>query len=273
MGRKKLGLIIFLVGLSILLYPIVSQYWNSKRQSRAIASYDKIFAEIDNDDIDNMFKKVDEYNQELFHLQFPLIQYKELSNYFDLIDVNGNGMMGYITIDKLKIKLPIYHGTSSSVLNVAVGHLEGSSLPIGGESTHSVLSAHRGLPSSKLFTNLNKLEIGDTFIITILDRNLMYQVDNIVTVEPNDISELEIVNGKDLVTLMTCTPYSINTHRLLVRGTRMANVLEEPLTVMRDAYAIDRLVVTLIISLFIFLVLIIYVLINPRKKKSYEEEV
>lgn len=275
MNRKKIRLIfliIFFVGLSILLYPIVSQYWNSKVQSEAIANYNKMFTNINKEDYSNIFNEAEKYNQELSKLEFPLIQYKRIFGYSNLINVSSNGMMGYISIDKIKVELPIYHGTSSSVLNIAVGHLEGSSMPIGGVSTHSILSAHRGLPSAKLFTNLNKLEIGDIFEITILDRKLTYQVDNIVVVEPNDVSNLEIIEGKDFVTLITCTPYGLNTHRLLVRGTRIENEDKLELIVTSDAYQIDKLIVTLVIALPILIVLIIYVMIKPVKKKIDNEE-
>lgn len=275
--KKKISLIlliIFFIGLSILLYPSISQYLNSKVQSQAIASYDKMLSEIQPQDYTNMFTKADNYNQELLKLNFPLVEYRDLTNYSNLLNVNNNGMMGYISIDKIKVELPIYHGTSASVLNVAVGHLEGSSLPIGGSSTHSILSAHRGLPSAKLFTNLNKLEKGDTFVITILDRKITYQVDQIVIVEPNDASELEIVEGKDYVTLVTCTPYGINTHRLLVRGTRIENIEKKELIITSEAYQIDKLIVTLVISIPILLILIVYVTMKPVKKKfNIEEEV
>jgi len=273
--RKKITLIlliIFFVGLSVLLYPSFSQYWNSKVQSEAITDYEKILSNINKEDYSNMFTEAENYNKKLTELDFPLVQYKDISGYNDLINVSNNGMMGYIQIDKIKVQLPIYHGTSASVLNVAVGHFEGSSLPIGGESTHSVLSAHRGLPSAKLFTNLNKLEIGDTFEITVLDRKLTYQVDDIEVVVPSDVSNLEIIDGEDYVTLVTCTPYGLNTHRLLVRGTRIENIDNKKIIVTSDAYLIDKLVVTLVISLPILLILIIYVMVKPVKKKFYEEE-
>ena len=263
--------IIFFIGLLILLYPFVSQYWNSLVQSRAIADYDELLSKKDTIDYNDMFTQANNYNQELSKLEFPLVQYKQISGYSDLLDINNNGMMGYITIDKISAKIPIYHGTSLSILNTAVGHLQGSSLPIGGESTHSVLSAHSGLPSAKLFTNLSKLEIGDIFVITIIDRKLTYQVDKIVIVEPNDVSDLEIINGNDYVTLITCTPYGINTHRLLVRGTRITDVVKEELIVTSEALLIDKLIVALVISIIILITLIIYIMIKPVKKKIYEE--
>lgn len=275
MKRKKVTivlLIIFFVGLSILLYPSISQYRNSKVQSQAIAEYDKMLSEIEKKDYSNMFKEADNYNLELSKLDFPLAQYRDLSGYSDLLNINKDGMFGYISINKIKVELPIYHGTSASVLNVAVGHFEGSSLPIGGEGTHSILSAHRGLPTAKLFTNLNKLEIGDIFEITVLDRKITYQVDNIVIVEPDDISALEIEEGKDYVTLVTCTPYGINTHRLLVRGTRIENIDKKEIIVTSEAYLIDKMIVTLVISVPILLILIVYILVKPPKKVSHEED-
>ena len=275
MKRKRIKIILmimFFAGISILLYPFISQYWNSRVQSQAINNYDKILSTIEEKDYSKMFESAEDYNHELSKLDFPLIQYKKIPDYDKLIDINSNGMMGYISIDKIKVQLPIYHGTSSSVLNVAVGHLQGTSLPIGGTTTHSVLSAHRGLPSAKLFTNLNKLEIGDTFTITVLDRKLTYQIDKIVVVEPSDVSSLEIEEDKDYITLMTCTPYGINTHRLLVRGSRIDNIEEKVIVVTSDAYQIDKLIVTLVITLPILFVLIIYVMLKPVKKKYFEEE-
>ena len=272
MKKKIILLIIFFLGLTILLYPFISQYWNSLVQSKAITDYDKIFSKLTDNDYNDIFKEANIYNQELYKLQFPLTQYKEISNYSNLLNINNNGMMGYITVPKLKIELPIYHGTSASVLNIAVGHLEGSSLPIGGDSTHSILSAHRGLPSAKLFTNLNKLELGDIFTITIVDRKLTYQVDNIITVEPTDISNLGIIEGEDYVTLVTCTPYGINTHRLLVRGTRISNIEENVKTIGADAKKQDKLIVSLLLSIPILLILAIWTLIKPVRRK-YKNEI
>lgn len=269
MNKKKIKIIltvIFFVGLSILLYPLISQCWNSKVSTKAITDYGAMLKNIEIKDYTDMFIKGDNYNNELFNLDYPLVQYKKIPGYNELFNTGNNGMMGYISIDKIKVELPIYHGTSSSILNVAVGHLEGTSLPIGGKSTHSVLSAHRGLPSAKLFTNLNKLEIGDIFVITILDRKLTYQVDNILIVEPNDISNLEIVENEDFVTLITCTPYGLNTHRLLVRGRRIENIKELELVITSEAYKIDKLIVTLVITIPILLVLILYVLFKPVNK-------
>lgn len=272
MVKKILLLITFFSGLSLLLYPTISQYWNTFTQSQAITDYDKILENSSTKDYSSLFTAATNYNQTLANLDFPLTQYKQLSNYSDLLNVNNNGMIGYISITKLKLELPIYHGTSSSILNIAVGHLEGSSLPIGGESTHSVLSAHRGLPSAKLFTNLNKLEIGDTFTITVLNQKLTYQVDKIITVEPVDVSQLEIIPGKDYVTLITCTPYGINTHRLLVRGTRIVNETTKDLIITSEAFKVNKLIVALVISLPILFTLFLYIIIKPTKKKREDEK-
>ena len=175
-------------------------------------------------------------------------------------------MIGYINIDKLKLELPIYHGTSSSVLNVAVGHLEGTSLPIGGQNTHSVLAAHRGLPSTELFTNITKLELGDIFTITVLDRTLTYQVDNIIVVHPSDTTYLQIEEDKDYVTLLTCTPYGLNFRRLLVRGTRIETKEEKNIIITREANLIDKILVALIMTIPILIILVIYIVLKPSKK-------
>ena len=261
--------IIFFIGVCILTYPFISQYWNSKVQTKAITNYDEKIKDIKN--YDSIFNEGNNYNKELFKLNYPLVEYKKISNYKKILNIDNTGMIGYISIDKININLPIYHGTTSSVLNNAVGHLEGTSLPIGGLSTHSVLSAHRGLSSSKLFTNLDKLEIGDIFIITVLNKKLTYQVDNIVIVEPNNIENLKIIENEDLVTLITCTPYGLNTHRLLVQGTRIENTKELELVVTNDAYKIDKLIVSLIITVPILLALILYIIIKPVKKRKKGE--
>ena len=198
--------------------------------------------------------------------------YRFPAKVINAININNNGMIGYIKIDKLKLELPIYHGTSSSVLNVAVGHLEGSSFPIGGTNTHSVLAAHRGLPNKELFTNIIKLELGDTFIVTVLDRKLTYQVDNIIVVESNDLSYLQIEEDKDYITLVTCTPYGLNYLRLLVRGTRIDNIEEKHIVITSEAHKIDKEIVTFIMAIPILIILIIYILLKPTKKEiNYTE--
>lgn len=268
--NKILKIILFstlFIGITILSYPFISQYINSKTQSKIVDDYKKHIEKIDKKDYSNIFKKAEEYNKKLAKLDYPFIEYNKLKNYKKILNINNDGMIGYIKIDKLKIELPIYHGTNPSVLNEVVGHLEGSSLPLGGPSTHSVLAAHRGLPGKELFTNITKLELGDTFTITVLDRVLTYKVDNIVVVKPTDISKLKIIKDKDYVTLLTCTPYGQNFHRLLVRGTRIETKEEKNITITNEARQINKLLVTIIFSIPIILILIIYVLVKPSKKE------
>lgn len=270
MKKNILKIILFstlFIGLSILTYPFISQYYNSKVQSRVVDSYKKNLENIKEEDYTHIFNEGDNYNKELLKLSYPLIEYKKLTNYNSIININNDGMIGYIKIDKLKLELPIYHGTSPSVLNVAVGHLEGSSLPIGGPSTHSVLAAHRGLQNKELFTNITKLELGDTFTITVLDRVLTYQVDNIIVVKPNDTTYLEIEENKDYVTLFTCTPYGLNFHRLLVRGTRIETKEEKNIIITKEAHQTNKTLVTLILSIPILIILILYIVLKPSKKE------
>ena len=264
---------IFFVGLSVLLYPTISDFWNEKRQSQAITDYDAIIENLDPEDYSNYFKKADEYNKKIQLMSSPFFGYKNIEDmYYDTLDINGNGMMGYITIDKIKVQLPIYHGTSDQVLNTAVGHVEGSCLPVGGESTHAVLSAHRGLPSAKLFTNLDKLEVGDIFTIRILDRTITYQIDQILIVLPDETEALYIEKGKDLCTLVTCTPYGINTHRLLVRGSRIENIEpEKVVNVITEAYQIDPLIVTPAVAAPMLGILLLYLVIKNRKQKKKDK--
>lgn len=265
-------LIVFFIGLCVLLYPAFAQYWNSKVQSRVLADYERLLDSISVEDFADEFQKAYDYNYSLGKLGFPMKEYKKVDGYKDALNIAGNGMIGYISIDKLQVELPIYHGTSATVLNSACGHLEGTSLPVGGESTHAVLSAHRGLPSAKLFTDLDKMQIGDVFKITVFDRVLTYQVDQVKIVEPSDTSELQIVKGQDYVTLLTCTPYGINTHRLLVRGHRIESDEHKTYYVTSEAYIVDRLIVTPIVALPILLVLIIYVIFKPVKRKPHIED-
>ena len=268
--RKVITLIllgVFLAGLSLLLYPSVSSYWNSITQSRAIVDYDTIVKSLSPKDNTAYFERAEEYNSELKALSFPLTEYQQISGYDDCLNAVGDGVIGYIDIDKIQVKLPIYHGTSDAVLQVAAGHLEGTSLPVGGESTHAVISAHRGLPSAKLFTHLDRLEVGDTFTITVLDRELTYEVDKISIVLPTEVDELKVVDGKDYVTLMTCTPYGINTHRLLVRGHRIESEDMRSFGAISDAFIIDRLIVTPVVAMPIILLLILYVCFKPAKRK------
>ncbi|MBQ7779404.1 MAG: class C sortase [Clostridia bacterium] len=261
-------LLIFFVGLSVMLYPSLSNFWNQRTQSEAIVDYETMLEYIPEADYTALFAAAEQYNKSLYAKDFPLVEYTNVAGYHETLNLNGNGMMGYVTIGKIGVELPLYHGTDDSILNVAIGHLEGSSLPIGGESTHAVVSAHRGLPSAKLFTDLDRMEVGDTFQVTILDRTLTYQVDQIRIVAPNKMEELSIVPGEDLCTLLTCTPYGINTDRLLVRGKRIETVEQKHIHLTSDAYQIDVLIVTPIVALPMLLVLMLIVLFKPIKKES-----
>ena len=255
------------IGICGLLYPSVSQYWNSKTQTQAVENYREILDSLQPEDYDAFFEEAENYNVELNELNLPLTDYYKLKGYKDILDISGAGIMGYVSIPKLGVELPMYHGISAEVLNVACGHLEGTSLPVGGDNTHCVLSAHRGLPHAKLFTELDKMEVGDTFTITVLNRTITYQVDQIKVVLPNETSDVQIVAGEDLCTLLTCTPYGINSHRLLVRGIRIENAAPV-LHVTSNAYRIDSLVATPIVATPILLVLLIVLIIKYRDKGS-----
>ena len=268
-------ILIFLVGLSVMLYPTVSDYINQKNQSRAVASYAEDVDKMSDVDYQAYFDAADAYNQRLNETPNAFYAPDQVSGYEETLDISGTGIMGYITIPKIGVELPIYHGTSDGVLQVAAGHLEGSSLPVGGAGTHAVISAHRGLPSAKLFTNLDELEVGDTFTVTVLDRVLTYEVDLISIVLPTETDLLLPVEGKDYVTLMTCTPYGINTHRLLVRGRRIETPENEThIRVTADAFRIEPIIVAPILAVPMLVVVLIGMLAAPhlRKRKNKREE-
>lgn len=275
--KKHLSTIIlifvFLIGLSLLLYPSLSNYWNSFHASRAIATYAEQTANLEEDTCSELLAAAESYNNTLPSRgnTFSLSD-AENETYQSLLNIGGTGIMGYIEIDSLDVSLPIYHGTDEAVLQIAVGHLDWSSLPVGGESTHCVLSGHRGLPSAKLFTNLDKLTEGDTFVLRVLDEVLTYEVDQILIVEPHETDALRIVPGEDLCTLVTCTPYGVNTHRLLVRGHRVENS-PEALTVhvAADALQIEPIIVAPLIAAPILLVLLIALLL-PRRGKNRRKD-
>lgn len=267
--------LLIIVGLSLVLYPTFSNYWNELHQTKAIANYDSVISDMSTEDRSNIFEEAIEYNKALRKIRFPLMYYDEVSGYNNLLNVSKDGVMGYITIDKINVELPIYHGIDETVLQVAVGHIQGSSLPTGGESTHCAFSAHRGLPSARLFTDLDKLEIGDVFKLTILDQTLTYQVDQIRIVDPENIEPLYVVDGEDYCTLVTCTPYGVNSHRMLVRGTRIEN--EKQLLNIRvtaDVVIINPVVVAPFIATPILLVLFIMFMLpkRPKKKNPYLKE-
>ena len=259
--------LLFFVGLSVVLYPTVSDWWNQRHASRAIASYDETAQSLTPENTDACFAAADDYNARLAADPDAFYDPEKIAGYEDTLNISGTGIMGYITIDKINVQLPIYHGTSDSVLQVGVGHLEGTSLPVGGASTHCVLSAHRGLPSAVLFTNLDRLEAGDTFTVTVLDRLLTYEVDQISIVLPEQVQDLLITDGQDYMTLMTCTPYGINTHRLLVRGRRVENAAEKHINVTPDATRIDPMLVAPVVALPILLLLLAVLLVRFRKRR------
>lgn len=261
-------LLIFFIGLSVMLYPAISSFWNARTQSEAVIDYDKMIAAMPKEDYTKEFEKAHKYNNDLKTLRFPLIEYNQISNYEKILDITETGIMGYITIDKIGVELPVYHGTEEEVLSVAVGHLEGTSFPVGGEGTHSVVSAHRGFPNAVLFTHLNKMEVGDQFSFTILDRKITYEVDQIKTVLPDVTQDLLMVEGEDYCTLLTCTPYGINSHRLLVRGKSIENVEHKKIHIVPDAYQVDILIVAPIVGLPILFILMIIVLLKPVKKED-----
>lgn len=276
MKKRKTNIILlvsFFIGLSVLLYPSVSSYWNSKTQTKAIIDYEAMLAAYKPEDYTAIFAEADQYNHALGKLTSPLLDYAQLSDqYWKTLDISGTGMMGYLTVPKISQELPVYHGTGDDVLAIAVGHMEGSSLPVGGKSTHSVVSAHRGLPSAVLFTYLDRMEIGDTFYFTILDRTITYEVDQIRIVEPNDISLVGIEPGNDYCTLLTCTPYGINTQRLLVRGHQIDATQKRNIYIANEAYRVDPLVVMPVVALPIIFVLLVYVMVAPVKKETLGED-
>ena len=262
-------ILVLVVGLSLILYPTIADWWNSFHQSRAIADYDAILSEMKEEDYTHLFEAAMAYNEQLRQLKFPLMHYDQVPGYDDLLDITGTSIMGYIDIPSIQVELPIYHGTSEGVLQIAVGHVEGSSLPTGGENTHCVISAHRGLPSARLFTDLDKMQIGDTFTLSVVDRILTYEVDQILTVLPHEVEPLYVQEGEDYCTLVTCTPYGINTHRLLVRGTRIENTEEVVVKrVTADAVQIQPLLVApMVAAPILLLLLIILILPKPKKKR------
>ena len=274
--RSALGtwllVLIMLIGLGIMAYPTVSDWWNSFHASRAIASYSNAVESVDKEKLDEMIQAAHEYNERLLKKPNPYTMTDEdLAEYNSLLDLSGTGIIGYITIKSIGVYIPIYHGVEESVLQIAIGHIDWTSLPVGGESTHAVVSGHRGLPSAKLFTDLDQLREGDTFTITVLNQMITYEVDQIRIVEPGDISELAIAPGKDYCTLVTCTPYGINTHRLLIRGTRVANEAGE-LVVPAEAFRIPNYITIPAIGVpLLFLTLIILLIVSGRRRPKLKK--
>ena len=266
-GTTVILLIVLIAGLSLLLYPSFSDWWNSMHQSRAIASYVEQVASIDEEQYAHLWEDAWDYNESLVERSnLYVLNDEQKARYDQILDVGGTGIMGYIEVPSIGVALPIYHGTNEAVLQVAVGHLEWTSLPVGGESSHCVVSGHRGLPSAKLFTDLDKLVVGDIFIFRVLDEILTYEVDQILIVEPHETDDLLIQQGKDLCTLITCTPYGVNSHRLLVRGHRVENQEEaQAIRVTADAMQIEPVIVAPIVAIPMLLVLLIGLLIPKRR--------
>lgn len=275
-------IVILLAGLVLLLYPTVSNWWNERVQSRAIAAYDDSISDLSDSEYEQILEEAVSYNERLAEAGISAFYTPELldgytnasgetQNYDDILDITGTGIMGYVSIPKIDVQLPIYHGTSNDVLQVAAGHLEGTSFPVGGEGTHAVIMAHRGLPSARLFTDISELEVGDTFTITVLHNVLTYEVDLISIVEPSDVTNLQIEEGEDYVTLMTCTPYGVNSHRLLVRGHRIETADDIVVTVPGEASRIRPLLVAAVIDGLMLLLLLVGTFLWPGKKKEKKE--
>ena len=272
--KNKTNILLILVliaGLSLLIYPSLSNYWNSFTQSQVIVDYTKQIENLDEERYDRIIAEAAAYNESLLgRRNHYLLDDEQKAEYNELLNISGIGIMGYIEIPSISCTLPVYHGTSDAVLQIAVGHLDWTSLPVGGESTHCVLSGHRGLPSAKLFTDLDKVAVGDTFVLRILDEVLTYEVDQILIVEPHETEALLIEEGKDYCTLVTCTPYAINTHRILVRGERTENAAEaKNIRIVSEAAQIEPLIIAPIVAAPILLILFIMLLIPKNEKPKY----
>lgn len=217
--------VLFVAGLSVMLYPVISNAMKEREFDQVIVNYQKQVKSDTKQDFSKLFKEAEDYNKRLTNSNitdiFSSTEVENSSDYLEILDIDREGTMGYISIPKIDVKIPIYHGTSAKVLQKGVGHLEGSSFPVGGETTHSILAAHRGLPSARLFTDLDQIKKGDKFYIYVMEQVFAYQVDQILVIDPSNTEPLQIQEGKDYVTLVTCTPYAVNTHRLLVRGARV----------------------------------------------------
>lgn len=275
--KKEKGILLYLflliIGMGFLLYPSLSNYYNSFHQSKAISEYIEILAEIDEEEQEKIFNDVRMYNKTLItnNTRWKMKD-EERKVYNSLLNITETGIMGYIEIPKISVSLPIYHGTSDEVLQVAVGHVEGSSLPVGGIGTHTVISGHRGLPSAKIFTDLDRIEEGDQFYIRVLNEVLTYEVDQILIVNPNEMDSLQIDPQQDYCTLVTCTPYGVNSHRMLVRGKRIETVNEKAITITAEAFQIEPKIVMPFIAIPLCLLYIIVLLLKPSKKKNNLED-
>ena len=271
-GFTLLLVAVMLVGIGLLLYPSVSDYWNSFHQSRAVMSYAEHVSDMNAEEYERLLSEARTYNERFAEagLDWSLTE-EERAEYESVLNVDRSGVMGYIRIPKINVMLPVYHGTEENVLQSSIGHLEGSSLPVGGESTHCLLSGHRGLPSARLFTDLDQLREGDTFTITVLNDTLTYEVDHIWIIEPEDLSHLQIEEGRDLCTLITCTPYGINTHRLLVRGHRIENA-DGGAMVTADAIQIRPVFIAPFLAIPILVLLLIWVLVTTSASRRWNRD-
>ena len=265
-------ILMLLLGLSLLLYPTFADYWNSLHQTRAIATYAEEVAVLDDDKYIELWEDAIAYNKTLSEKENQyFVDDESLVVYESLLNITGSGIMGSIEIPSIGCNLPIYHGVDDSVLQVAIGHLEWTSLPVGGESSHCVVSGHRGLPSARLFTDLDRLVVGDTFMFRVLDEILTYEVDQILIVEPHETDELLIQEGKDLCTLVTCTPYGINSHRLLVRGHRVENQEEaKTVRITSDAIQIEPTIVAPIVAIPMLLILLIGLMRPKNRRRRFD---
>lgn len=272
-GLTLILLLILLIGAGLIAYPSFANWWNSFHQSRAVASYAETVANMNTEEYERIISKAQAYNRKLSRsgILWTLDEDEE-KEYKEQLDIGTSGIMGYIDIPKIDVMLPIYHGIDESILQVAVGHIPGTSLPVGGKGSHCVVSGHRGLPSARLFTDIDKLVEGDSFTITVLNKTLTYEVDQIRTVLPTDLSDLQIEKGKDYVTLVTCTPYGINTHRLLVRGHRIENA-DGDASVIADALQIEPIYIAPFIAVPILILLIIgmFIMTGMRTRRRREK--
>lgn len=263
-------ILVFLVGLSVLLYPTISDYVNSRTQTRAIIEYSETVSQMDAKDYSGVLQAARDYNQTLVHKPNRFIlSDSEKEEYNQLLNVAGNGIMCYLEIDSINVRLPVYHGTDDAVLQVGIGHIEGSSLPVGGIGTHTVVSGHRGLPSAKILSNLDKLAVGDIFSFITLEEVLTYEIDQILIVEPEETAALNIASDMDYATLVTCTPYGVNSHRLLVRGHRVdSDISGTTHRVVADAQPVDSLIVAVVIAVILLVVLLIVLLLKNRRRRG-----
>ena len=275
---RSLPFVALLLGSFLLLYPTLSEHINAMHQSRAIQKYNEITASMSGDQYDAVIEAANEYNKKIAETEGVLFKPQLVPGYKETLDITGTGIMGYLNIEKIRVELPIYHTVDDNVLQIAAGHLPGTSLPVGGLGTHAVLSGHRGLPSAKLFTDLDKMEIGDLFYITVLSEVLTYQVDQITVVDPSEVDDLKIDPRRDYCTLFTCTPYGVNSHRLLVRGVRVETKEEMKIYVANDGYIVSPIIVAPILAVPILLVLLAVLMFGggkkePRRKRGTRQSI